>query len=211
MRDGHKTRGLKTGGVDEIPYCKSRKYATIVCDLNRVHVLWTGRGKGRETIDRFFNNFMSKGQKGQFRRASCDMSQAYIRAIEDHCPNAKLVIDCFHVIKALNEAVDEVRKEQWRALDTKGRKAIKGLRWLLAMYSDNRTKMTKALSKKQPVRSQRSGQLICRARISHHPAECFLCYYPNHEIFRTGRVISATNPVISVPSESAVPAPAGSG
>ena len=39
-----------------------------------------------------------------------------------------LVIDRFHLVKALNQA-DEVR-EQWRALDTQGRKAIKGLRWL---------------------------------------------------------------------------------
>ena len=67
------------------------------------------------------------------------MSQAYIGAIKHHCPNASLVIDRFHLVKALNEAVDEVRKEEWRALDTEGRKAIKGLRWLLAMRSDNRT------------------------------------------------------------------------
>jgi len=61
-------------------------------------------------------------------------------AIKHHCPNATLVVDHFHVVKALNEAVDEVRKEQWRALDAEGRKAIKGLRWLLAMHSTNRTK-----------------------------------------------------------------------
>ena len=40
------------------------------------------------------------------------MSQAYIGAIEAHCPNAKLVLDRFHIVKALNEAVDDVRKEQ---------------------------------------------------------------------------------------------------
>ena len=55
-------------------------------------------------------------------------------------PTATLVIDRFHVVKALNQAVDEVRKEQWRALDAQGRKAIKGLRWLLSMHSSHRTK-----------------------------------------------------------------------
>ncbi len=45
--------------------------------------------------------------------------------------HATLVIDRFHVVKALNEAVDEVRKERWRVRDTRGRKATKGLRWLL--------------------------------------------------------------------------------
>ncbi|MCU7905893.1 MAG: hypothetical protein KZQ76_08540 [Candidatus Thiodiazotropha sp. (ex Epidulcina cf. delphinae)] len=31
-------------------------------------------------------------------------------------------------------------KEEWRTLDTGGRKAIKGLRWLLGMYAGNRAK-----------------------------------------------------------------------
>jgi transposase len=140
VRNGHKIRGLVTLGADEISFCKGRKFATIVYDLDRARVVWVGLGKGRETIDRFFNECLSTGQKARIQWASCDMSQAYIGAIQHHCPNATLVIDRFHVVKALNEALDEVRKEQWRALDTQGRKAIKGLRWLLAMHSQNRTK-----------------------------------------------------------------------
>jgi transposase len=140
VRHGHKIRGLTTLGVDEVSYCKGRKFATLVYDLDRSRVLWVGQGKGRETIDRFFNECLSVGQKARISWASCDMSRAYTEAIKHHCPNATLVIDRFHVVKALNEAVDEVRKEQWRALDAEGRKAIKGLRWLLGMHSTNRTK-----------------------------------------------------------------------
>nr|WP_246345558.1 ISL3 family transposase [endosymbiont of Lamellibrachia barhami] len=140
MRDGHKIRGVKTLGVDEISFCKERKFATLVYDLDRSHILWVGLGKGSETIDRFFNERLSKGQKSRILWASCDMSRAYTEAIKHHCPNATLVIDRFHVVKALNQAVDEVRKDEWRVLDTHGRKAIKGLRWLLSMHSRNRTK-----------------------------------------------------------------------
>jgi transposase len=140
VRDGHKIRGVTTLGVDEISFCKGRKFATLVYDLDRARVLWVGQGKGRESIDRFFNECLSEGQKARILWASCDMSRAYTEAIKHHCPNATLVIDRFHLVKALNEAVEEVRKEQWRALDTEGRKAIKGLRWLLGMHSRNRTK-----------------------------------------------------------------------
>ena len=140
VRDRHKIRGLVTLGVDEISFLKGHKYATLVYDLDRSRVLWVGRGKGRETIDRFFNECLSKGQKARVLWASCDMSRAYTEAIKHHCPNTTLVIDRFHVVKALNQAVDEVRKNEWRALDTSGRKAIKGLRWLLSMHSRNRTK-----------------------------------------------------------------------
>jgi transposase len=140
VRDDHKIHGVTTLGVDEISFCKGRKFATLVYDLDRARVLWVGQGKGRESIDRFFNECLSEGQRARILWASCDMSRAYTEAIKHHCPNATLVIDRFHVVKALNEAVDEVRKEQWRDLDTKGRKAIKGLRWLLGMHSRNRTK-----------------------------------------------------------------------
>ena len=139
VRDGHKIRGLVTLGADEVSFCKGRKFATLVYDLDRSRVLWVGLGKSRETIDRFFNECLSKGQKARILWASCDMSRAYTEAIKHHCPNATLVIDRFHVVKALNGAVDEVRKEEWRALDAEGRRAIKGLRWLLSMHSRNRT------------------------------------------------------------------------
>ena len=139
-REGHRIRGLRTLGVDEISFQKGRKFATIVYDLDKSKVLWVGQGKGRETIDLFFNNELSNYQKSRIRWASCDMSAAYTEAIKHHCSNASLVIDRFHVVKALNAAVDEVRKEQWRELDTQGRKSIKGLRWLLYMHSDNRSK-----------------------------------------------------------------------
>ena len=53
---------------------------------------WTGRGscgsgpgKGRDTIDRFFNDWLSRGQKARVAWASCDMSPAYIGAITHHC------------------------------------------------------------------------------------------------------------------------------
>jgi transposase len=139
-RDGHKIRGLVTLGADEISYLKGRKFCTIVYDLDRSRVLWVGKGKGRATIDRFFNEHLSEFQRKRITWASCDMSKAYTEAIKHHCPNVKLVIDRFHIVKALNEAVDEVRKEEWRLLDVAGRKAIKGLRWLLGMNPNNRTK-----------------------------------------------------------------------
>jgi transposase len=140
LRDGHRIRGLKTIGIDEISYCKGHKYATIVYDIDRSRVVWAAPGKGRETIDDFFNNNLSKYQKKKIKWATCDMSQAYIGAIEHHCPDATLVLDRFHIAKALNNAVDEVRKEQWRLADPDERKALKGLRWLLFKHSSKRSK-----------------------------------------------------------------------
>lgn len=142
IRANHKIRGLRTIGVDEISYQKGKKYATIVYDLDRCRVLWVGKGKGRETIDTFFKTKLSAFQRKQIKFASCDMSQAYLGALKYWCTNAKIVLDRFHIAKALNTAIDEVRKEEWRNLKgTEEAKSIKGIRWLLYRHSSNRSKL----------------------------------------------------------------------
>jgi transposase len=140
LRKGHSIRGLRKIGIDEISYAKGHKYATLVYDLERSCVVWVGKGKGRETVDRFFNEALSPFQKKRIRWASCDMSEAYMGAIGEHCPNATLVLDRFHIVKALNSAVDNVRKEQWREAGADERKALKGLRWLLYRHSSTRSR-----------------------------------------------------------------------
>jgi len=140
LRKGHRIRGLRKIGIDEISYAKGHKYATLVYDLERSCVVWVGNGKGREAIDRFFNEWLSPFQKKRVRWASCDMSEAYMGAIGEHCPNATLVLDRFHIVKALNSAVDDVRKEQWREAGADERKALKGLRWLLYRHSSTRSR-----------------------------------------------------------------------
>lgn len=140
IRKGHRIRGVRKLGVDEISYLKGHKFVTVVYDIERGHVLWVGKGKGRETIDKFFNEQLSDFQKKSIVWASCDMSETYINAIKDHCPNVKLVLDRFHIVKALNESLDEVRKEEWRKLSGEEKKAMKGLRWLLYKHSSTRTK-----------------------------------------------------------------------
>ena len=139
-RAGHKIRGLRIIGIDEISYEKGHKYATIVYDLERSCVVWVGKGKARETIDEFFEQ-LSDYQKSKIKWACCDISEAYIGAIKHHCKNAKLVLDRFHIVKKLNEAVDEVRKEQWREVKDKNeRRSLKGLRWLLFKHSSTRSR-----------------------------------------------------------------------
>lgn len=136
----HTIRNLKSIGLDEISYCKGKKYATVVYDLETSKVIWIGKGKGRETIDFFFENFLSKYQRENIDFASCDMGETYIGAIKDYCPYATLILDKFHIVKAINEAVDSLRKEEWRKLTGDKKKTMKGLRWLLFKHSRNRTK-----------------------------------------------------------------------
>lgn len=173
IRDNHKIRGLHIIGIDEIAYHKGKKYATIVYDLKRGCVVWVGKGKGSETIDLFFQNCLSEFQKKQIRYASCDMSKAYIGAIKQWCPNAQLVLDRFHIVKALNTAVDDVRIEEWRSLKGKAEGSlVKGLRWLLYRHSSTRSKKQTHLLNNL----QKSNRHIWRAWILKDEFEQFWDY-----------------------------------
>jgi len=108
VREGHKIEDIKSIGIDEVSYAKGRKFVTVIYDLEKSCVVWVGKGKGRDTVDSFFNNELTDAQKKKIKWASCDMYQTYIGAIECHCPNVTVVLDRFHVAKALNEALDEV-------------------------------------------------------------------------------------------------------
>ena len=172
FRQGHKIRGIKSIGVDEISYCKGKKYATVVYNLDTSKVVWISKGKGRETIDYFFKNLLSETQRKSIKFASCDMARAYLGAIKEFCPNAKLVIDKFHIVKALNEAIDQLRKEQWRNLHGEDKKKFRGLRWLLFRHSSHRSKSeTRTLNE-----LKKSNRRIHRAWVLKDEFEAFWDY-----------------------------------
>jgi transposase len=161
IRDGHRIRGLTAIGIDEVSYRKGHRYVTVVYDLDRSWVVWVGPGKKRETIDRFFNEMLSDYQKKQIDWACCDMSETFIGAIKNHCPNAKLVLDRFHIVKALSNAMDEVRKQEWRETTGAEKKALKGLRWILFKHPSNRT----ANDKRILATIRKSNRRIFRASV----------------------------------------------
>jgi transposase len=138
-REGHVIGRITTLGIDEVSYAKGRKFATIVYDLDKCCVVWAGKGKKREVIDSFFTDVLTQEQRDNVLWASTDMCETYMNAVGRHCENATLVLDRFHVVKALGEAIDEVRKEEWRKASVAGRRVLKGLRWILRIRSDNRT------------------------------------------------------------------------
>ena len=66
-----------------------------------------------------------------------DMSGAYAASVRAHAPHAVMTFDRFHVIKLMNERLDDLRRELAReAQGRDAKEAIKGLRWLLLHRRD---------------------------------------------------------------------------
>ncbi len=60
-----------------------------------------------------------------------DMSPAFRKAVALYTPGVPIVHDPFHIVKAMNEVVDEVRRQEQNRLESEGRNVIKGNRLLL--------------------------------------------------------------------------------
>jgi len=127
-------------GVDEMSIRKGQEYISVFADLARRRVLFATEGKDRETWARFVAALEKhNGHRHAITQASMDMSQAYQKGVRDHCRNAQVVFDKFHVIKHANEAVDQVRRAEVR-LGGKGIwEALHKSQWLWRKNPENLT------------------------------------------------------------------------
>ena len=100
-------------GVDETASKRGHNYVSVFIDTATHKVLFATEGKDALTIQRFKEDFEEHGGLPEkITEACCDMSQAFVTGVETNFPNAHITFDRFHIMKVLNEAVDEVRREE---------------------------------------------------------------------------------------------------
>lgn len=148
---------LKRIAIDEIHLGKQHRFITLVLDLDSGAVVFVGDGKGAEALKPFWKRL--RGARAKIRAVATDMSPAYIAAVLENLPGARLVFDRFHVTKLLNEKLTELRRELYReAVGPLEKKVLKGIRWLLLMNPENldeekneRARLEEALELNRPL------------------------------------------------------------
>jgi len=136
--------GVTKLAMDEFAIQKGHRYATVVIDPTCKRVPWVGRGRSREEVRPFFE-LLGPQRCQKIVAAAMDMNAAYDLEVRQHCPNAEVIYDLFHVVaKYGREVVDRVRVDEANRVkdDKPARKVIKGSRWLLLKNADNITKET---------------------------------------------------------------------
>lgn len=104
---------LSTVGMDETSVAKGHDYITLFVDMEQRKTLHIAEGKGSETVKDFADYLTEhNGKPEQIEAVSCDMSPAFIKGVSDNLPNAEITFDKFHILKIINEAVDDVRREE---------------------------------------------------------------------------------------------------
>lgn len=122
---------LKHMGVDEIWLGKRTKFLTVVSNLESSEPLWFGRDRTQATLDTFFREELSRGQRQRIVAACVDMWHAFTNSIHAWAPGCRIIYDKFHVMQHANAAVDEVRRAEFFRKGGSTRQVVKGKRWLL--------------------------------------------------------------------------------
>jgi len=132
---------IRAIGVDEIQYSKGHKYLTLVYQIEEgcTRLLWIGKDRTVESFEQFFNLIGQQLCEG-IEFVCSDMWKPYLRVIRERCTNALNILDRFHIVAKMNEALDDVRAAEARKLAQDGHKPIlKKSRWCVLKRKANLT------------------------------------------------------------------------
>lgn len=127
-------------GIDEIFLIKPRCVITNIQDNTIVDLL---PNRNKETVVKYLSKMVNH-DKVQY--VAMDMWTPYRDAVINVMPQAKIVIDKFHVVKMANEAIEKARKGLRSELTLKQRRGLMHDRFVLLkrtkdLTDDDRTKL----------------------------------------------------------------------
>jgi transposase len=115
-------------GVDEFAVRKGRLFHTAVSDLGEKQVVGVESGHSCQSLVNFLNRVPDPEQ---VVGVVMDMHEPYRQAVELCCPNAAIVADKFHVIRRVNQALDQRRVKVQEQLKEGRRSELFRSRYLL--------------------------------------------------------------------------------
>lgn len=133
------TNSITRVGIDEKSFGKGHDYVSLMIDLDGGRVLEVISGRDREAADMLWET-LPESQREQVEAVAMDMWRAFESSTKANARHADIVYDRFHVSKHLNEAVDEVRRKENKALQRLDDKTLSGTRQLWLFTPKNMPK-----------------------------------------------------------------------
>lgn len=105
--------GLDKIGFDETSVKKGHNYVTTMVDLEQRRVLFATPGKDADCIKQSVDYLEDKKvDPSSIKQVCIDMSPSFISGCGNHLPGADITFDKFHVMKEVNKAMDDLRKQE---------------------------------------------------------------------------------------------------
>ena len=117
--------GLQRIGIDEMSYRKGRKYLTVVIDHSLGCIVWAHWGYGQDALNLFFDE-MVRERRRVIEIVTAAGEKWNKTLVSRRCPNARWAMDPFHVVEWMNNALDKVRRMEWRMVNAEVRVGAEG-------------------------------------------------------------------------------------
>jgi transposase len=131
--------GVCRVAFDETASKRGQNYVSLFVDIDRAKVLFVADGKDGATVAAFAEDLAAHGgDPAQISETCMDMSPAFISGTAAHLPQAEITFDKFHAVKIVNDAVDEVRREEAKSRPELKRTRYAWLKNHINLTSDQR-------------------------------------------------------------------------
>lgn len=117
------------------------KFFTIITDLKTRRVIWVSESRRKEALDEFFT-IIGAEACANIKAVAMDQHEAYRASVKEHCPQAAVVWDRFHLMQSFNEVINDLRKDMFELVNKKAgvRPLLQGkYRYIFLKKSTRRT------------------------------------------------------------------------
>jgi transposase len=124
-------------GLDEFSVRKGRLFHTAICNLTDRTVMAVVEGQGKQKVEEYLDKLK---QPDAVKAVAMDMHDPFRQAVQMCLPQAKVVVDKFHLIRHVNDALDKIRSRlqggRWK--EVKSRELFRS-RYTLLKSAENLT------------------------------------------------------------------------
>jgi len=131
-------KGVKAIGVDQIHWGRGKKadqFLTVIYQIDDGcrRLLWVGRKRTKATLQKGLKT-LGPEVVSQIQFVCSDMWKAFLTVLGAEVKQAMHVLDRFHIVQHINQAVDQVRRAESARLRASGKQQaaeLKNMRWKL--------------------------------------------------------------------------------
>jgi transposase len=135
-------------GIDEVHFGRGQKYLTVVYQLcgDVRRLLFVAQGNDSAALERILDE-AGEVWCARITHVCTDMWRAYLKVIKKRLLNAVHILDRFHIVGLLNDAVDLVRRQEAAKLRKHGVDLLKGMKYVFLKRPENLTHKQEAALK----------------------------------------------------------------
>ena len=160
------TQAIRVLNIDEIALEKGHgNFVLVLSAPEEGYVLEVLSDRERKTLEKWLDELAPEMKKA-IQVVNLDMWEPYTLAIKAKLPDARIVVDRFHVMKNLNHCLTMARREIQRHASNEVKEQLKGSRWVLV-------KNQKDLDEKQRAKLECLYQASPELKLCHQLKEQF--------------------------------------